>query len=465
MLAVGELPASLDGDDDEVGAGGGASDEDEEGAALDAGGELVSLPVAVLEHAASTPTRTKVPSTDIEAHEPIRKDMMDLSEAQIPLRRSELASQRACVARVDASLGALFTWRDGRIEIAPTTIGPIVVSDASAAGAGAKQSRRLSTGGRLRTMTARRGTGWLFALAAGLALTVIGCADDSEEPQGPSSGEQVVRGVLGAGPDAKGAQAKAADAIVAKIQEQHPGRIDQLEKDLKSRDGRRVRDAKRLLDETIRGAKNTFGGAGTSLTTSSVRFLDGPVDLTPGGDDQIVDAEDVELVCGVPRDAAGQEIHLGRAADGRYGDDRVGQEGAYADDADLLAFGVPSVVLLALIDDGEYQPDPDSRLGAYAATRGYPEGTVGYAVHNAIGTIADLLGTYGQERIGRVFNSPEARALYDEPVASCAGYRMAVLEYTYWKDVLAEDPFSIGGSLGSMFDPAARDLLQRNIFN
>ena len=120
---------------------------------------------------------------------------------------------------------------------------------------------------------------------------------------------------------------------------------------------------------------------------------------------------------------------------------------------------------LEKIDRGELVPDPESRLGAYAATKGYPPGSVGEAVHNAIGTIYIALGNYGEERIGRVFNSAEARALYNHPVDSQAGALMAAIEERYWQNVRAEDAWSPGGQLGSAFSPAVRDFLQRNIFS
>ncbi len=314
-------------------------------------------------------------------------------------------------------------------------------------------------------------------LAASLALATLGCADDAtDEPRPPTSGERLVRGILGVGPDAKGAQAKAADALVGAIHEQFPGRIDQIERDLHSDDGKRVTEAKRLLDRTIEAtAAAAFGGpganAGFALRTSTVHTADGPVELTPGGDGKLVDGQ-AELVCAFPRDPAGNPIHLGRGSDGRYGDDSDGVLGALADQAELTAIAAARTVGtsttltdLALIDAGQYAPDPESRLGAYAATRGYPEGTVGHAVHNAIATIALSFGTYGEEKIGRVFNAPEARALYNERVDSCAGYTMAVLEYTYWADVLEEDSLSAGGAMGSMFNPTVRNLLQREVFD
>lgn len=156
----------------------------------------------------------------------------------------------------------------------------------------------------------------------------------------------------------------------------------------------------------------------------------------------------------------------------RVGDRHQGVLGALRDSAGLLADAVnPSatiaqrVTALAAVDRGAVQPPRDSRLGAYAATRGYPPGTVGHAVHNAIGTIFSTLGTYGEERIGSVFNSPEARALYSQPVDGPAGRRMAALEHRYWDMVRREDPLSAGGQLGAAFDPAARDFLQREFFS
>lgn len=116
------------------------------------------------------------------------------------------------------------------------------------------------------------------------------------------------------------------------------------------------------------------------------------------------------------------------------------------------------------IDEGRVTPDPDSRLGAYAATRGHREGTVGHSVHNAIGTIYAALGTTGEERIGTVFNSPEARALYGEPVNSPASRRIAEMEHAYWSRIREQNPLSVGGNLGSLFGPGSRDFLQRQVF-
>ncbi len=162
------------------------------------------------------------------------------------------------------------------------------------------------------------------------------------------------------------------------------------------------------------------------------------------------------------RDLPANIPNLGRGADGNYGDGNTGALAAAADSKGL--FVLFPVDQLLKVERGEVIPDPESRLGAFAATRGYPVGSVGHAVHNAIGTIFLALGTYGEERIGRVFNSPEARALYNQPVESSAGALMAAIEQRYWANVAAEDSWSPGGQLGAAFSPAVRDFLQRNVF-
>src|SRR5207253_1978977 len=116
------------------------------------------------------------------------------------------------------------------------------------------------------------------------------------------------------------------------------------------------------------------------------------------------------------------------------------------------------------VDRGKLSPDPMSRLGAYAANRGYAKGTVGHAVHDAIGTIYATFGTYGEENIGVIFNSPQAKALFADPVTSPSSRRIAEIEYAYWQRVLREDPTSGGGRLGSAFPPMVRDFLQRDVF-
>lgn len=117
------------------------------------------------------------------------------------------------------------------------------------------------------------------------------------------------------------------------------------------------------------------------------------------------------------------------------------------------------------IDRGFTSAEPSSRLGAYEATRGYPKGTVGYAVHNAIGDIYLLAGTWGQEQIGLVFNSSLARSYFNQSVSSSANLSMATLEYNYWMAVKQANPYSVGGQAGSMFTPGMRAWLQENIYS
>jgi hypothetical protein len=135
--------------------------------------------------------------------------------------------------------------------------------------------------------------------------------------------------------------------------------------------------------------------------------------------------------------------------------------GPYADGLGPVIVVVARGEQLQGIDEGRIHPDPDSRLGAYAATAGYPPGTVGHGVHGAIGAIYLTLGETGQEQIGTVFNSPEAQAHMGHPITSGHSRAIAQLEYDYWRSVRANDWFSVGGQLGSAFPPGIRDDLQR----
>lgn len=114
---------------------------------------------------------------------------------------------------------------------------------------------------------------------------------------------------------------------------------------------------------------------------------------------------------------------------------------------------------LEAVRKGTLTPDPSSRLGAYKATLGYQPGTVGYAVNKQIGNIYNGLGTFGEDQIGKVFNSPEAKALYNEPVGSDASKQMAAMELKYWNDQKAKG--TVGGYMGSSVPVGARDWLQK----
>jgi hypothetical protein len=119
---------------------------------------------------------------------------------------------------------------------------------------------------------------------------------------------------------------------------------------------------------------------------------------------------------------------------------------------------------LRAVTDRRTIPNPESRLGAFAATVGYPEGTVGYAVNRAIGLLYVAFGTYGEERIGTVFNSPAARVHYPNPVSGPSSRAVAQMEFDYWSRVKREDPWSPGSNIATAFDPQTRDWLQREIF-
>jgi len=326
----------------------------------------------------------------------------------------------------------------------------------------------------LRTSLSRIALGLVVPVAAlGLAA---GCGSTSNDPpplgggtadapgvQATNEGRDAARGLLGLppaaasndGPAPTAEQRKSQDRyeavvtyLLALLEKREPGALARYSVEVKSRDGARVIPAyvgmRAKLDRLAQDPEllemvrrdPLFAGA---IVAQSASTFGGRLEL---------------------RDVTGGIPNLGRGADGFYGDGKTGALQAAADTAGLATL-FPS---LAQVDRGEVVPDPESRLGAYAATRGYPPGSVGHAVHNAIGTIYVLLGTYGEEKIGRVFNSPEARALYNDPVESASGALMAAIEQRYWANVAAEDSWSPGGQLGAAFSPSVRDFLQRNIF-
>lgn len=150
------------------------------------------------------------------------------------------------------------------------------------------------------------------------------------------------------------------------------------------------------------------------------------------------------------------------SVNGRYGDDHTGPIGTALDVAKLMtAPSLPErVIRLNRVESGIIVPDPDSRLGAFAGTHGYPRGTVGNAVHLGIAAIYMYLGDAGQENIGRVFNSPEARALYSQPIDSAANLEIARIEYEYWSNVHKEDPWSMGANMATQLSPEVRAAAQ-----
>jgi hypothetical protein len=153
-------------------------------------------------------------------------------------------------------------------------------------------------------------------------------------------------------------------------------------------------------------------------------------------------------------------------------DENVGLKGAVIDAVEFAKTkmqGLPGyaarMAVLVAIDRGNYHPDATTRLGAYAGTTGYKRGTVGASVHHAIGAIYLEFGNWGEERIGTVFNSMEAKRLFNQPVKGNASMMIATIEYGYWNKVAVEDPWSAGARVAGTFSPEARDWLQRHLFN
>lgn len=309
-----------------------------------------------------------------------------------------------------------------------------------------------------------------IALLSSCAAFVPGCdGDDEERKDDPNlTGEDLARGMLGVERDQKGAEADAANGVVRAINERYPGRLEDIRRGMYSGDAESVLRAKRLLDEALEATAGSETYPAEDEATFDAEQNEPEAERPRGGDvvplgngGSLVEAQ-ASLTCQPLRAPDGRLIRVGMR-NGRFGDGSSGLTGAGAD-VFSLGGGVPALARLLAVERGEYRPDWESRLGAFAATRGYEPGTVGRAVHAAIGHIYLTVGTYGEEKIGRVFNSSYARPLFSQPVASCASFQIAALEFLYWRAVRDEDPLSAGGQLGSFFTPRTRDLLQRRLY-
>ena len=117
------------------------------------------------------------------------------------------------------------------------------------------------------------------------------------------------------------------------------------------------------------------------------------------------------------------------------------------------------------VANGDREVAPESRLGAFKATLGYDRGTVGYSVNRAIGLIYLGMGTFGEERIGEVFNSEQAKEHYPNPVDGPSSLVMAEQEFSYWSEVKRGKPWSPGAQIATAFPPEVRDVLQREVFS
>ena len=114
---------------------------------------------------------------------------------------------------------------------------------------------------------------------------------------------------------------------------------------------------------------------------------------------------------------------------------------------------------LYAVDHYNKQVDPASRLGAYQATAGYKEGTVGNTAHRAIGTMYVLWGSWAEDRIGLLFRTVKMRLLLPLPVTSKAESIFNQIEYKDW-----EKQDDIGGELATFFPPDVRTWVEVHIF-
>lgn len=97
------------------------------------------------------------------------------------------------------------------------------------------------------------------------------------------------------------------------------------------------------------------------------------------------------------------------------------------------------------VDQSTVAVDPLSRLGAYAATRGFAAGTLGYALHNAIAEDYLRYGELGAEKMGEFYGSAQAMAFYALPADSASADDLALIERDFWLEKLP----TFGGLVGT----------------
>jgi hypothetical protein len=323
-------------------------------------------------------------------------------------------------------------------------------------------------------MGVARAVSWTLCVAATAAMGAVTACSSDAAPEDPApsqtaearSGRTAARAMLGlaAGHEVAGDPARAealadyeavADDLIAVVERKEPGVFDRFGADVSSRDGERFVSAWRAMRAKLEAAGTSAALA--NAVSRDAHFRGAHVQSFAFGSDLAPS----DFGYQPPNDGI---PNLGRGPDGWFGDGNVGAGAAAADLRGLLADPFTPWRTLAQVDSGELAPDPESRLGAYACTGGHAAGTVGHAVHNAIGFIYLSLGTYGEEKIGRVFCSDEAKKLFDDPVEGDSSVRVAQIEQRYWDNVRSEDGFSAGGQLGAAFSPTARDFLQKHVF-
>jgi hypothetical protein len=125
-------------------------------------------------------------------------------------------------------------------------------------------------------------------------------------------------------------------------------------------------------------------------------------------------------------------------------------------------FAAKNGYTLYKVEKGETeQVSSGGRLQAFKVTGNGNPNTWKRAIHADIGAIYVTMGKIGEERIGDVFSSKKMQDELSKSVSDKgASLEIAKIEAAYWEKVKAEDATSIGGKLGSAFDPATRNAIQ-----
>lgn len=109
------------------------------------------------------------------------------------------------------------------------------------------------------------------------------------------------------------------------------------------------------------------------------------------------------------------------------------------------------------------QIDQYGRLGAMLAAKDFKHDQVGYGVYPSIRLIHLLFGNFGQQHIGRIFNSPEAQAIMKKPRTTENHLELGKMEYDYWISQLGKGdtfPDELMIKFGAAVNPEWRAFIQ-----
>eukprot|EP00943_MAST-04B_sp_MAST-4B-sp1_P005183 g5183.t1 len=106
---------------------------------------------------------------------------------------------------------------------------------------------------------------------------------------------------------------------------------------------------------------------------------------------------------------------------------------------------------------------PTKRIRAYEALRKYSdsEGTIGYVLHNAVGSTTALVHCSCKETLRNLFGSKKVQTMYSEAATKENFDLLANAEYNYWMNVHEIMPGTCGGTIKAFVAPWSKRLVHK----